>query len=60
MDQLFKQFAGAGGMAGMQGLFSGIGGVGNGSQQEDEDILNVEDLMENARIGYDIYIENSL
>jgi hypothetical protein len=51
MDQLLKQFGGAGAMA---SLFSGA--IPGNSQEEDEEILDEEALMENARVSYDIYI----
>jgi hypothetical protein len=59
MDKLFKQLAGSGSMGNLQDLFSGGPAKGN-SQEEDEELLEEADLMENARISYDIYIQNSL
>ena len=59
MDQLFKQLAGSGSMGNLQDLFGGGPAKGN-SQEEDEELLEEADLMENARISYDIYIQNSL
>jgi histone-binding protein RBBP4 len=66
MDQLFKQLGGAGGAGGsnpfgnLQGLFN-AGNIGGGdSQEEDEEILDEEAQMENVRVYYDIFLQNTL
>ena len=60
MDQLLKKLAGSGSIANLQELFGGGPAGGNSQQEGDEELLEEADLMDNARISYDIYIQNSL
>jgi hypothetical protein len=54
MDSLLKQFAGAGGN--LASLLSN----NNQDSQENEELLGDEEIMENAKVYYDILIQNTL
>lgn len=59
MDQLFRQLAGAGGAGGMGNLSDLFGKNEPNSQEENEELME-EDIMENAKISYDVFISNTL
>ena len=57
MEDLFKQL----GNQAFSGLMGGFGGAGDFNEnEEDEQPLEQEDLMENAKLTYEIFIQNSL
>ena len=58
MDQLFKGMMG-GAIPDMRGMFGGIGAPEGDSQNDNEEIDD-EIMMENARVAYDVFIQNSL
>ena len=66
MDNIFKQLFSAGGGAQdhLRSLFSGGLGAPNSQDEEDsqegDELLNDEDLLENAKVVHDVFIQNHL